>query len=87
MAHIQRSGEVELGLEWVEEQVDLVHDEASGAEEPHDLRERAHLPLHLGVLLARRVAQHVHLLEHLELERLDRCRRAQNDAAVARRRA
>jgi hypothetical protein len=66
------NGEVELGLERVEQQVDLVHDQARRAVDGHHLYQRAQVDLHARVLLAPRVAQHVHLLEQLELERLDR---------------
>mmetsp|Transcript_25500 Transcript_25500/g.83297 ORF Transcript_25500/g.83297 Transcript_25500/m.83297 type:complete len:871 (-) Transcript_25500:87-2699(-) len=77
---------VELRLERVEEQVDLVHDEARRAVDGHHLDEGTKVDLHARVLLAPRVAQHVHLLEHLELQRLDGRRGAQHDAAVAPRR-
>ena len=54
--------------------VDLVHDEAGGAVDTHHLDERAQVDLHARVLLAPRVAEHVHLLEQLELQRLRRVR-------------
>ena len=77
--------EVELGLQRVEQQVDLVHDEHAAAEEAEHLHQRADVVLHARVLLPPLVAQHVELLEQLELERLHRRRRAHHDAAVARR--
>ena len=73
---LDADGEVELGLERVQQQVYLVHDEARGAKEREHLRQAAHVVLHRRVLLAPRVAQHVHLLKQLELDRLDRRRRA-----------
>lgn len=83
-ARIRREYEVELCTEWMEEQVDFVHDEAAFAEHCEHLAEAAHIVLHRDVLLPLRVAQQVHLLEQLEMDRLDSAGGAQHGPAVAR---
>ena len=50
----------EAWLEWMEEEVDLVHDEAALPEEMDDLSQRAHVALHVGVVLSGAVAQQGH---------------------------
>lgn len=81
---MRREYEVELCTEWMEEQVDFVHDEAAFAEHCEHLGEAAHVVLHRDVLLPLRVAQQVHLLEQLEMDRLDSAGGAQHGPAVAR---
>ena len=76
--------EVELRAQRVQQQIDLIHHQAARAEETHHVGERAHVELHRGRMARRGVAQHVHLLDQLELERLDGLRGAQHDAAVGR---
>ena len=56
-------GEVELGAQWMQEQVNLVHDEAAALIDLHHLDQRAKVDLHAGVMLATRVPQHIHLEE------------------------
>ena len=48
------------------------------------LHERDDVELHARVVLAVDVREHVHLLDQLELQRLDRRRRAEHDARVRR---
>ena len=76
--------EVELRAQRVQQQIDLIHHQAARAEKTHHVGERAHVELHRGRVARRGVAQHVHLLDQLELERLDGLRGAQHDAAVGR---